>query len=76
MIINVTGIDLLMRKLLQPEALHLLEPVIWVISGVGIGGAIAFGKFLLAIVVALVGLSFVLRLRKRIRAFRRSSTEN
>jgi uncharacterized membrane protein len=64
------------RKLFQPEALNLFEPVIWVISGVGIGGAIASGKFLLAIVVALVGLSFVLRLRKRIRALRRSSTDN
>ena len=74
---GVTRIALLVRKrLLQSELLHLLEPVVWVVSGVGIGGAIALGKFLLAIVVALVGLSFVLRVRKRIRAFRNSSAES
>ncbi len=61
----------------QPsQGLALLEPIVWVVSFFGIASAVAFGKFLLAVVIALVAFSLVLRVRKRLRAIRRASPES
>jgi uncharacterized membrane protein len=65
-----------MKVLWQPSwGFQALELVVWLVSSVGIVGALAFGKWLLAVVVGLVGLSLVLRVRKRLRQSRHRSPE-
>jgi uncharacterized membrane protein len=65
-----------MKVFWQPLwGLQALELIAWVASGIGAASAVAFGKWLLALIVALVGLSLILRVRKRLREFRRRSSE-